>query len=176
VAQDAFNISADRGLSSFDQKHKFTGSWMYDLPFGENHRLASKGTISHVLNGCSGAAARQLDRDFISLRSSRRQRGYRPRGQRLAARESPSGQAISLSNPTSLEWFNYRRVLRADNLHCLRESGRVRIRRCRSFYHCRPGQFSLNMALNKTIQIHESRSLDLRFQANNVFNIVQSPA
>jgi hypothetical protein len=29
------------------------------------------------------------------------------------------------------------------------------------------------MALNKTIQIHESRSLDLRIQANNVFNIVQ---
>jgi trimeric autotransporter adhesin len=36
-----------------------------------------------------------------------------------------------------------------------------------------PGQFSLNMALNKTIQIHESRSLELRIQANNVFNIVQ---
>jgi hypothetical protein len=29
------------------------------------------------------------------------------------------------------------------------------------------------MALNKAIQIHESRSLDLRIQANNVFNIVQ---
>ena len=51
VAQDAFDIAADRSLSSFDQRHKFTGSWMYDLPFGENHRLASKGTLSHVLNG-----------------------------------------------------------------------------------------------------------------------------
>jgi hypothetical protein len=29
------------------------------------------------------------------------------------------------------------------------------------------------MALSKTIQIHESRSLDLRIQANNVFNLVQ---
>jgi hypothetical protein len=29
VAQDPFNISADRSLSSFNQKHKF-GSWMYD--------------------------------------------------------------------------------------------------------------------------------------------------
>jgi hypothetical protein len=29
------------------------------------------------------------------------------------------------------------------------------------------------MALNKTIQIKESRSLDLRISANNVFNIVQ---
>src|SRR6266852_2622862 len=35
VAQDPFDISADRGLSSFDQRHKFTGNWIYDLPFGD---------------------------------------------------------------------------------------------------------------------------------------------
>src|SRR5438445_11566203 len=35
VAQDPFDISADRGLSSFDQRHKFTGNWILDLPFGE---------------------------------------------------------------------------------------------------------------------------------------------
>jgi hypothetical protein len=29
------------------------------------------------------------------------------------------------------------------------------------------------MALSKTIQLRESRSLELRLQANNVFNIVQ---
>jgi hypothetical protein len=36
-----------------------------------------------------------------------------------------------------------------------------------------PGQFSLNMALSKTIQIRETRALELRVQASNVFNIVQ---
>ncbi len=28
VAQNPFDISADRGLSSFDQRHKFTGNWI----------------------------------------------------------------------------------------------------------------------------------------------------
>ena len=35
-----------------------------------------------------------------------------------------------------------------------------------------PRQFSLNMALGKTIQIRETRALELRLQATNVFNNV----
>src|SRR5208337_1689313 len=50
VAQNPFDISADRGFSSFNQTHKFTGNWMYDLPFGENRRFAQKGAWSHVLS------------------------------------------------------------------------------------------------------------------------------
>ena len=51
VAQNPFDIAADRGLSSFDQRHKFTGNWIYDLPFGENRRFLQKGAVSHILAG-----------------------------------------------------------------------------------------------------------------------------
>src|SRR5258708_20313503 len=51
VAQNPFDIAADRGLSSFDQRHKFTGNWIYELPFGENHRFAQRGALSHILGG-----------------------------------------------------------------------------------------------------------------------------
>src|SRR5207248_2145639 len=51
VAQDPFDIAADRGLSIFDQRHKFSGNWIYELPFGENHRFASRGALSHILDG-----------------------------------------------------------------------------------------------------------------------------
>jgi len=141
VAQDAFNISADRSLSSFDQKHKFTGSWMYDLPFW---RKSSPGVERHDFASFEGMAVEWQRDNWVGIlfhsECSRRQRGYRPRGSAArSARISFPGQAISLSNPTSLEWFNTAAFLRADNLHYLRESGRVRIRRCRSFYYCRPG-------------------------------------
>jgi hypothetical protein len=33
VAQDSFNIAADKGLSSFDRPHRFTGSVVWELPF-----------------------------------------------------------------------------------------------------------------------------------------------
>src|SRR6266702_5938499 len=48
VAQNAFDISADRGLSSFDQRHKFTGNWIYDLPIGENRHFVAKGASGHL--------------------------------------------------------------------------------------------------------------------------------
>src|ERR1700736_2982296 len=51
VAQNPFDIAADRGLSSFDLRHKFSGNWIYELPFGENHRFAQRGPLSHILNG-----------------------------------------------------------------------------------------------------------------------------
>ena len=51
VAQNPFDISADRGLSSFDQQHKFTGNWIYDLPIGENRRFVPKGSLRHVIDG-----------------------------------------------------------------------------------------------------------------------------
>src|SRR6202163_4637203 len=48
VAQNPFDIAGDRGLSSFDQRHKFTGNWIYELPFGENHRFVQREVVSHV--------------------------------------------------------------------------------------------------------------------------------
>ena len=37
--QDSFNTGAERGLSSFDLRQRFSGSWVYELPMGEGHRL-----------------------------------------------------------------------------------------------------------------------------------------
>lgn len=37
--QDSNNIAAERGLSSFDLRHRFAGSFAYEMPFGEGKRL-----------------------------------------------------------------------------------------------------------------------------------------
>ncbi len=37
--QDSLNTGAERGLSSFDLRQRFSGSWVYELPMGEGHRL-----------------------------------------------------------------------------------------------------------------------------------------
>ena len=107
VAQDPFDIAADRSLSSFDQKHKFTGSWMYDLPFGENHRWRPKVRYLTVLDGWQWSGNATIGSGFYftprcaggSIDISRGVSGSQ-RANYVA------GQSISLSNPTSLEWFN----------------------------------------------------------------------
>src|SRR5579859_1760583 len=106
VAQNSFDIAADRGLSSFDQRHKFTGNWIYELPFGENHRLAHRGPLSHILDGW------QWSGDFTvgsGLYFTPRVLGNSldiNRGVSGSLRANSTGAPLSIGNPTTLEWFN----------------------------------------------------------------------
>jgi hypothetical protein len=43
VVQQDFNFAAEHGLSSFDIRHQLRFFSMYELPFGERHRLATHG-------------------------------------------------------------------------------------------------------------------------------------
>lgn len=47
VAQDSFNLAADRGRSTFDRPHRFTGNFVYQLPFFKDQR----GFVGKVLGG-----------------------------------------------------------------------------------------------------------------------------
>ncbi len=47
VAQDSFNLSADRARSAYDRPHRFTGNVVYELPFFRDQ----KGTTGHFLGG-----------------------------------------------------------------------------------------------------------------------------
>jgi hypothetical protein len=48
--QNSFDLSADRGLSNFNVKHRFVFSSIYELPFGTGqHWLAQSGVVSRIL-------------------------------------------------------------------------------------------------------------------------------
>jgi hypothetical protein len=171
VAQDPFDISADRGLSSFDQRHKFTGNWIMDLPFGENRRFVPKGAWSHILGGW------QWSGDFTvgsGLYFTPRVLGGGVdigRGVSGSIRANVvAGQTISISDPTTLKWFNTAAFC-APGPNCANLSGSAFGDAGRNIIEG-PGQVAMDMTLNKTIQIKESRALDLRISANNIFNIV----
>jgi trimeric autotransporter adhesin len=174
VAQDPFDIAADRSLSAFDQRHKFTGNWTYDLPFGENHRLAAKGALSHVLNGWQWSGSFTLASGFYFTPRVLGGGVDINRGVSGSLRANyVTGQPISLTNPNSLEWFNTDAFCSSNaSATCVNPTGSAFGDAGRNVIEG-PGQFTVNMVLNKTIQIKESRSLDLRIQANNIFNIVQ---
>jgi len=169
VAQNPFDISADRGLSSFDQTHKFTGNWIYDLPIGDNRHFTPKGAWNHVLGGW------QWSGDFTvgsGLYFTPRVLGGGldiSRGVSGSLRANTvGGQAISVSNPTTLEWFN-KAAFCAPSATCVNPSGSSFGDAGRNIIEG-PGQVTFDMTLNKTFQIKEFRALDLRFSANNVFN------
>jgi hypothetical protein len=171
VTQDPFDISADRGLSSFDQRHIFTGNWIYDLPFGENRRFVPKGAWSRFLGGW------QWSGDFTvgsGLYFTPRVLGGGldiSRGVSGSLRANiVAGQPISVSDPTTLKWFNTTAFC-APGASCVNPNGSSFGDAGRNIIEG-PGQVSLNMSLNKTITMKESRALELRISANNVFNAV----
>jgi hypothetical protein len=171
VAQDPFDISADRGLSSFNQTHKFTGNWTYDLPFGENRAFARKGALSHIFgewqwSGSFTAASGLYFSPRILGSSVDINRGL---SGSLRANVVP-GQPITVSNPTAQEWFNTAAFC-TPGLNCVNTTGSSFGDAGRNIIEG-PGSVTFNMTLNRTITIKEARTLDLRISANNVFNHV----
>lgn len=168
VAQNPFDLAAERGLSAFNQKHKFTGNWIYDLPFGDSRRFLNKGPLSHVIGGW------QWSGDFTiasGLYFTPRVLGAAldiSRGVTGSLRANVvSGQSVSLANPTTSEWFNTDAFC-SPGINCVGttgtygDAGRNIIEG--------PAQFTFDMSLNKTIALREFRALELRLTANNVFN------
>ena len=49
VAQNPQDLGAEWGLSSFDQRHRFTGNVIVDLPFGEGKPWLTDGTSAALL-------------------------------------------------------------------------------------------------------------------------------
>lgn len=169
VAQNPFDISADRSLSSFDQRQKFTGNWIYDLPFGEGKRFLTSGAVSHVLDGWQWSGSFAIGSGFYytprvlggSVDISRGVSGSQ-RANILA------GAPISVGNPTTAEWFNTAAFCEP-GMNCVNPAGSSYGNAGRNIIEG-PAQFTFNMSMSKTITLKESRALELRLQANNIFN------
>jgi len=171
VAQNPFDLPADRGLSSFNQTHKFTGNWIYDLPFGENHRFAQKGALAHLLSNWQWSGDFTVASGLYFTPSILGGSVDIARGVSGSQRANVvSGQSISLPNPSALEWFNTAAFC-VPGATCVNPTGSTFGDAGRNTIEG-PGSIIFDMSINRSIPIKESRNLDLRFAANNVFNHV----
>lgn len=54
IAQDANDLGAERGLSAFDMRHRFTLSGVFELPFGSGKKLLDRnGVLDKIVGGWS---------------------------------------------------------------------------------------------------------------------------
>jgi trimeric autotransporter adhesin len=168
VAQNPFDIAADRGLSTFNQTHKFTGTWMYDLPFGDGKRLLTKGPLSHVMAGWQWSGDFTIASGLYFTPNVLGQLTDIQRGVSGSIRANVVlGQPMTVANPTTKEWFNTAAFCVTGQALCAGptvygDAGRNIIEG--------PPQFTFDMAMSKTITIRETRALELRLQASNIFN------
>jgi hypothetical protein len=79
-----------------------------------------------------------------------------------------SGAPITLSNPTTAEWFNTAAFC-TPGPGCVSSSGTT-FGDAGRYTIQGPAQFTFDMAFGKTFTIRESRALELRIQGTNIFN------
>ena len=163
--QNLFNLAAEEGNSSFDQRHNLTGNFLYELPFGPNRALLNKGgMMAKVLDGFSLSGTFTIaSGNYFTPQFTENQE------------EASSGNVYqqrpdrNFSQPlkgpgTVNEFFNKLAFTEpAPGQYGTASPGSIE----------GPGIVSVNASLSRTVSLGETRSFEARVTASNVFNTVQ---
>jgi hypothetical protein len=164
VIQNNANPAGDYGLSSFDMRHQFLGVFMYQLPFGDRQRFATKGWEKSVfgawrVNGNFNAhsGTPYTVRVFSKNPACQNVPGVN------SERADQAGSS-ALSNSTILEWFNTAAFSAPTG--CFGDAPRNSV--------IGPGSFTINSGLSKTIPFGRDglRRLDFSWNVSNLLNHV----
>jgi hypothetical protein len=166
VAQNALDLAAERGLSVFDQRHRFTADYLWELPFGHDRSWLNGNRVLGDLFGdwnWSGDWTIASGLPFTPHILGDASEVNRGTNGTLRA-NVVSGQSISLPDPSINEWFN---------------TGAFSTPAAATFGDARrnsiegPGSVLFDMAFTKIVPLKESRTLEIRAQMANVFNTPQ---
>ena len=166
--QDPFNLAAERAVSSNDLTHNFTGSVIYELPFGRKQRyLGDAGPVENALLGgwqITGIAAARsgLPYNIILNGNDQNYPGLRPD---LVGDPNISHPTYGLTG----QYFDPHAfavppcpISDPHYPHCPGDLGR------NAYFG--PGFFNLDASLFKTLQFKERTSLQIRIEAYNILN------
>jgi hypothetical protein len=165
VAQNAFDLAAERGLSSFDQRHSFTADYLWELPFGHERRwLSGKTPLRAILGNWNWSGNWTIASGLP----------FTPRilgnvldvshGTNGTVRaDVVAGQPVTVLDPSIAEWFN--------TAAFVAPSGPFGDARRNSIEG--PGSRLFDMSFTKIFPLSETRFLEFRAQFSNVFNTPQ---
>ncbi len=159
--QNSFNVAAERGLSNFDVRHRFSLSYSYELPF----RKPGNGFVAHLVNGWEtfGIVTLQSGRPFtVALLSEIDNSGTGRSILGFGANDRPNliGNP-EFSNPTTDQWFNTA-AFAFSAPGTFGNAGRNILEG--------PGFQNINMSLLKNTRFNERFNLQFRAEAFNLFN------
>jgi trimeric autotransporter adhesin len=162
VAQNAFDLSAERGLSSFNQEFRFTGDYLWELPFGKGRRwLSSSGFAQDVLGGWQWSGDWTIASGLPFTPRVIGSFGNVNSGVNGTLRGDVTGQPVTIHNPSLDLWFN-------TSAFVIPPPGQYGNARRNSIIG--PGEVLFDMAATKVIPLRENRMFELRLSSNNVFN------
>jgi hypothetical protein len=169
VVQNWQDLAAEEGNSTFDIRHRVTGTYLYEFPFGKDKTWFTTGTASRILEGISISGSytfatgtpltptyQAAIADVSRGTSGTLRPDYRPA-------VSPTDGAGTLRR-----WFNPNAFALPATDAYGNAFGNVPRNSIAG-----PGTISNSMSLSKTLELGDTRSWEFRALANNVFNTVQ---
>jgi hypothetical protein len=162
VAQNDQDLRAERGLSSFDQRHKLSADWTLELPWGEGRKwltrpgIVQKALGDWLLNSTITAAsgtpftARVLG-SFEDVAG----------GVNGTLRANYTGAPIEIGDRGIRHWFNTT-AFATPAAGTYGNAGRNTI--------IGPGSWLMSLVLSKNFPIKESMGVEMRAEADNVLN------
>src|SRR3954470_12225805 len=167
VAHNDQDLAAERSLSSFDQPHRFTGNFVYELPFGTGKKyLNGPGAMKNLVGDWLWSGDFTIGSGFPFSPRVLGEFTDVSQGVNGTSRPDLTGAPISVGNPTIGEWFNTAAFAPAAGQFGNAPRNLIR----------GPGQLAFNMSVSKTLLAKDTRALELRLAANNVFNRPQFTA
>jgi trimeric autotransporter adhesin len=165
VAQDPNNISAERGLSSFDRRQQLTGDFNFELPFGMNKKwLNTKSTATSILGDWSLSGSYTIESGTPFTPRIVGSYADVARGTNGTLRADYNGLPVTLADPTINQWFNTAAFVEPPP-GTYGDAGRNSI--------IGPGAVILNLALAKDFAWGETQNFQVRWQASNALNTPQ---
>ncbi len=163
LASDPYNLGLDYGNVAFTRRHRFLGTFLYDLPFGKSGRPLSK----HLIGGweIAGVVTMQTGPFMTIINNSADPSGtgaplINGDGGRV---DIASGVSPYASNQTAAQWFNPAAFkLPANNIG---RFGSMAVGAVTG-----PGTKALSMSLIKSIVIKEGLRMQIGAQSANLFN------
>lgn len=168
-AQNWQDLAAEEGNSSDVPRQRVSGNYVYELPFGKDKHWATSGVRSHVMEGLS------ISGTFTFASGTFLSPGFEPSALGVTCGNAGAVRpnlvtGASVAGPGSLrQWFNTAAYSAPSATPGF----------CNYFGNAPrnsivgPGTVENNMALSKTMQLAETRSMEFRATMSNAFNTVQ---
>ena len=166
IVQNDQRIDLEFGNSTFDVRHRLTGNFLYELPFGPNRSFLSKG----------GKLSKALDNFGLSGNFTFASGSYTTPQYQNTVAQAAAGNNYTLrpdrvfTQPiagagTLRNWFNTAAFTTPSTTAVFGTASRNSIQL--------PGTVAFNLSLSKSIPLGELRNFEGRVSASNVFNTVQ---
>jgi hypothetical protein len=171
VAQNWQDLKAEEGNSSFDQRHKVSGTYLYELPFGKDKFWVTSGVGAHILEGFSVSGSFTFATGTPLTPTYQAAVADVTSGTAGTQRPNYTGVSVTAGAGSLKEWFNPAAFTQPPN-----NSTTPNCPNCGNVSRnsiAGPGTVQNNMSLSKTMQLGGTRSTEFRATANNVFNTVQ---